>query len=71
MTGRLEHFGVTGNTRKWAQVADRLLDQITVTGRSFEAWRLDGSASLRAGTLDEPRDAILADYPKYAAGAAL
>jgi len=45
--------------------------QITVTGASFEAWRLDGSASMRVGTLDELRDAILADYSKYAAGVAL
>lgn len=61
MTGQLEALRWT-----WAG-----LYQVTVTGSSFEAWRLDGTGSVHAATVEELRDAILADYPKYAAGVPL
>lgn len=42
--------------------------QLSGVGSELEAWRLDGSGSVRGGTPAELRDAIIADYPKYAAG---
>jgi hypothetical protein len=45
--------------------------QIGATAGGLEAWRTDGSGSVRADTPEGLRDAIREDYPKYAAGTAL
>jgi hypothetical protein len=39
--------------------------RINGTSGSFEAWRLDGSGSVHAATVEELRDAIREDWPKY------
>jgi len=46
--------------------------QISVSAEgTLEAWRTDGSGTVTAASTAELRDAIRADYPKYAAGVAL
>jgi DNA-binding transcriptional MocR family regulator len=50
---------------RWAWAG---LYQVTVSGGTCEAWRLDGTGSVHALTAEELREAIRADYAGYAAG---